>query len=68
MDKTALVYKLATEGSQYFLLRPRRFGKSLLTTTFRAYFEGKKDLFKGLAIENLETEWESGALFGLRGL
>ena len=59
VDKTALVYKLATEGSQYFLLRPRRFGKSLLTTTFRAYFEGKKDLFKGLAIENLETEWES---------
>ena len=41
VDKTDLVYKLATEGSQYFLSRPRRFGKSLLTTTFRAYFEGQ---------------------------
>ena len=58
VDKTDLVYKLVTEGKQYFLSRPRRFGKSLLTTTFQAYFEGKKDLFKGLAIEKLETEWE----------
>ena len=42
VDKTDLVYKLVTEGKQYFLSRPRRFGKSLLTTTFQAYFEGKK--------------------------
>ena len=59
VDKTALVYKLVTEGRQYFLSRPRRFGKSLLTTTFQAYFEGKNDLFKGLAIEKLETEWKA---------
>ena len=65
VDKTDLVYKLVTEGKQYFLSRPRRFGKSLLTTTFRAYFEGKKDLFKGLAIEKLETEWKSYPVFHL---
>ena len=58
VDKTDLVYKLAAEGSQYFLSRPRRFGKSLLTRTLQAYFEGQKDLFKGLAIEKLETEWK----------
>ena len=45
VDKTDLVYKLAAEGSQYFLSRPRRFGKSLLTRTLQAYFEGQKDLF-----------------------
>ena len=65
VDKTDLVYKLVTEGSQYFLSRPRRFGKSLLTTTFRAYFEGQKDLFKGLAIEKLETEWKKYPVFYL---
>ena len=58
VDKTDLVYKLAAEGSQYFLSRPRRFGKSLLTRTLQAYFEGRKTLFKGLAIEKLETEWK----------
>ena len=58
VDKTDLIYKLVTEGKQYFLSRPRRFGKSLLTTTLQAYFGGKKDFFKGLAIEKLETEWE----------
>lgn len=57
VDKTNLVYKLATEGKPYFLSRPRRFGKSLLLSTIEAYFLGKKDLFKGLAIENLEKEW-----------
>ena len=57
-DKTDLVYKLVTEGRQYFLSRPRRFGKSLLTRTLQAYFEGRKTLFKGLAIEKLETEWK----------
>ncbi len=65
VDKTDLVYKLVTEGSQYFLSRPRRFGKSLLTTTLRAYFEGKKDLFQGLAIEKLETEWKKYPVFYL---
>ena len=57
VDKTALVYKLATEGKPYFLSRPRRFGKSLLLSTLEAYFLGKKDLFKGLAIEKLEKDW-----------
>ena len=58
IDKTRTVYKLANEGRYFFLSRPRRFGKSLLISTLEAYFEGKKDLFKGLAIEKLETEWK----------
>lgn len=58
IDKTDLVYKLSHDGSVYFLSRPRRFGKSLLVTTLKSYFEGRKDLFEGLAIEKLETEWE----------
>lgn len=59
VDKTALIYKLASEGRYYFLSRPRRFGKSLLVSTMHAYFEGKRDLFKGLALERLETDWMS---------
>ena len=58
VDKTALVYKLVSEGSYYFLSRPRRFGKSLLLSTFEAYFQGKKELFEGLAIAEKETEWK----------
>ena len=57
VDKTALIYKLAREGKPYFLSRPRRFGKSLLLSTLEAYFLGKKDLFKGLALETLEKNW-----------
>jgi len=58
VDKTAYVYKLAHNGGKnHFLSRPRRFGKSLLVSTLQAYFEGRKELFKGLAIEQLETEW-----------
>lgn len=57
VDKTALVYELATTGTYCFLGRPRRFGKSLLLSTLEAYFEGKRELFKGLVIEQLETEW-----------
>ena len=57
VDKTALVYKLVTEGKPYFLSRPRRFGKSLLLSTLEAYFLGKKELFTGLAIEELEKDW-----------
>lgn len=57
VDKTALIYKLADEGSYYFLSRPRRFGKSLLISTMDAYFSGRRDLFKGLAIEALEKDW-----------
>ena len=51
VDKTAYIYKLATEGKYYFLSRPRRFGKSLIVSTMAAYFRGKRDLFKGLAID-----------------
>lgn len=54
VDKTRFVYQLATTGSYYFLSRPRRFGKSLLLSTLHAYFEGKKELFEGLEIEQLE--------------
>lgn len=57
VDKTALVWQLASTPTPYFLSRPRRFGKSLLISTFEAYFQGRKDLFEGLAIEQLETEW-----------
>ncbi len=58
IDKTEYVYRMTHTDSTYiFLGRPRRFGKSLLVTTLQSYFEGKKDLFKGLAIEKLEKEW-----------
>ena len=58
VDKTEYVYNLAHSDATYFFLsRPRRFGKSLLTSTLRSYFEGRRDLFKGLAIDALETEW-----------
>ena len=57
VDKTELIYRLVTKGKPYFLSRPRRFGKSLLLSTFEAYFKGKKELFEGLAIEQLEQNW-----------
>ena len=58
VDKTEYIYRMTHSGGCYFFLsRPRRFGKSLLVSTFQSYFEGKKDLFKGLAIEKLEQEW-----------
>ena len=58
IDKTEYVYRMVHKGSSYkFLSRPRRFGKSLLTSTLRAYFEGRKELFEGLAIEQMEKEW-----------
>jgi len=57
VDKTAFVYKLASEGRVYFLSRPRRFGKSLLLSTLGAYFEARKELFHGLAVEKLEQDW-----------
>ena len=57
VDKTALIYQLVTTGRYYFLSRPRRFGKSLLISTLEAYFQGKKELFKGLAMEQLEQKW-----------
>ena len=57
VDKTAIVLKLITEGKYYFLSRPRRFGKSLLLSTLESYFLGKRELFKGLAIEKSEHDW-----------
>ena len=63
VDKTALVYRLVTEGKIYFLSRPRRFGKSLLVSTLEAYFKGKKELFKGLAIDDLEKDWKEYPVF-----
>ena len=63
VDKTDMVYALATEGKTYFLSRPRRFGKSLLLSTLRAYFEGKKELFKGLKIDKLEKDWHVHRVF-----
>ncbi len=57
MDKTALVYDIVKNGKYYFLSRPRRFGKSVLISTLEAYFQGKRELFKGLAIDHLEQEW-----------
>ena len=58
IDKTEYIYRMThTDGKFFFLSRPRRFGKSLLVSTFKSYFEGKKELFEGLAIEKLEKEW-----------
>ena len=57
VDKTAWVYQIVCVGKPYFLSRPRRFGKSLLISTLEAYFQGRKDLFEGLAIEKLEKDW-----------
>ena len=58
VDKTEYIYRMThTSGKYFFLTRPRRFGKSLLVSTMQSYFEGKKELFKGLAIEKLEKDW-----------
>lgn len=65
VDKTDMVYNLANEGKVYFLSRPRRFGKSLLLSTLRAYFEGRKELFKGLKIEAMEKDWHQHPIFHL---
>ena len=63
VDKTGLIYSLVKEGMIYFLSRPRRFGKSLLISTLESYFLGRKELFKGLAIEKFETEWQTYPVF-----
>ena len=58
IDKTEWIYRMAHADSKYmFLSRPRRFGKSLLISTLQCYFEGRRELFDGLAIDRLETEW-----------
>ena len=63
VDKTDLIYKLINGGKIFFLSRPRRFGKSLLVSTLKYYFQGCKDLFKGLAIDSLEKEWAEYPVF-----
>ena len=65
VDKTQFVENLAAVGKPYFLSRPRRFGKSLFLSTLRSYFEGRKDLFEGLAISKRETEWRQYPVFSL---
>ena len=58
LDKTDMIFKIATTKACYFLSRPRRFGKSLTLSTLHAFFHGRKELFAGLKIEKLETKWE----------
>jgi len=63
VDKTDLIYSLVHESSIYFLSRPRRFGKSLLVSTLKNYFLGRRELFRGLAIDELETDWATYPVF-----
>ena len=63
VDKTAMIYNLTHESNIYFLSRPRRFGKSLLVSTLENYYLGRRELFKGLAMEKLETEWNVHPVF-----
>jgi hypothetical protein len=59
VDKTALMWKMVSEGSYYFLSRPRRFGKSLFLSTLEAFFCGERELFKGLYVDNVEWDWQA---------
>ena len=63
VDKTALIHRLVSTSGYYFFGRPRRFGKSLMISTLESYFEGRKDLFQGLAIESLEKDWDEYPIF-----
>lgn len=63
LDKTDMIYSLVHEGKIYFLSRPRRFGKSLLVSTLKNYFLGRKELFKGLKIDSLEKDWNVYPVF-----
>ncbi len=63
VDKTEQIWRLTHSGRHYFLARPRRFGKSLLLSTIEAYFEGKKDLFEGLYIQQQERDWINYPIF-----
>ena len=65
VDKTDIIHRLVNEGKIYFFSRPRRFGKSLLVSTLKNYFLGRKELFKGLAINSLESEWTVYPVFHL---
>ncbi len=63
VDKTAIIYELTKSKGAYFLSRPRRFGKSLLVSTIKYYFEGRRELFKGLRMEALEKKWDAYPVF-----
>lgn len=63
VDKTRFVAELVRDGGFYFLSRPRRFGKSLLLSTLHAYFDGRRDLFAGLYLENADLDWTSSPVF-----
>ncbi len=63
VDKTEYIHRLVRDGGYYFLSRPRRFGKSLLLSTIEAFFEGKRELFEGLAISNYDYNWERHPVF-----
>ena len=65
VDKTQFIYQLLQHGKPYFLARPRRFGKSLFLSTLKAFFKGKKELFEGLKIAELEKEWTEYPVFYL---
>ena len=59
VDKTSLMWKMVSEGSYYFLSRPRRFGKSLFLSTLEAFFCGERELFKGLYVDSVEWDWQA---------
>ena len=64
VDKTDIVWKLANNGEQYnYQIRPRRFGKSVLVDTLQAYFEGKRELFEGLKVMDLESKYNNIKIF-----
>ena len=65
VDKTEYIHRLVSEGKYYFLSRPRRFGKSLLLSTIKSFFEGRRDLFEGLAITGHDHSWEKHPVFHL---
>lgn len=65
VDKTAVLYGIVRKGGFFFLSRPRRFGKSLMISTLEAFYEGKRDLFKGLALDKLIQDWEPHPVFHL---
>lgn len=58
VDKTALMWKMVSEGKYYFLSRPRRFGKSLMVSTLEAFFSGERELFNGLYVDSVEWDWQ----------
>ena len=59
VDKTALMWKMVSEGKYYFLSRPRRFGKSLMLSTLEAFFSGERELFKGLYADSVDWDWQT---------